>query len=232
MSCAQGGAATPQGFAGFIRGVTQPQRGPTMDYIQVLHGSIDRAVERFQRNPFDFLFEADLQGLLFGFLLDDCKDETIEIAGGYHPADPYTEPGSRIRTVSVKCEYPNSHKFDIAILDSQAVEHFDRARCQEHNWKNDFFWRQPVRAAVEVKYYQLGDSRSDRVAEVAQDVEKLRRYHEDHKDRAFLGISLLFVQSGKLISAPFRDGSPIADDPSEGIAKYVVTPTGVDRFAV
>ena len=201
-----------------------------MDHVQILHGGIARAIRRFQRNPFDFLFEIDLQALLFARLLDDFESESIVMKGGYHDTRAYGGTDS-IRTVPVKCEYPTSRAFDIAMIDSEAVEHFDEARSQERRWANDRFWDQRVRVAVELKYYQLGDGRGYRLAGVERDVDKLRRYLEEERSRRFLGISLLFIQSAALDPSPFYVGNEIRDDPSEGIARYVVTPADWRRFA-
>jgi hypothetical protein len=41
------------------------------EYIDRLHRGIDALVHRFRHNPFDFLCEADLQGLLFALLLKE-----------------------------------------------------------------------------------------------------------------------------------------------------------------
>lgn len=57
-------------------------RGQTMDYLQVLHSGIAHAIDRFRRNPFDFLYERDLQALLFSILLDGFEGESIVMKGG------------------------------------------------------------------------------------------------------------------------------------------------------
>ena len=201
-----------------------------MEHVQVLHRSIARAIQRFQRNPFDFLYEIDLQALLFSLLLDDFEGESIVMRGGYHNTRAYGGTDS-IRTSPAKCEYPTSRAFDVAIIDSDAVEHFDQARWQERRWANDRFWDQRVRAAVELKYYQLGEGRGYRLAGVERDVDKLRRYLEEERSRRFLGISLLFIQSAALDPSPFYVGNEIRDDPSEGIVRCVVTPAEWRRFA-
>lgn len=131
----------------------------------------------------------------------------------------------------MKCEYPISRGFDVAIIDSEAVEHFDRSRCQQQRWKNDRFWNQRVRAAIELKYYQLGDKTQHRLDSIERDVEKLRQYLENDRGHRFLGISLLFIESQTLDSSPFHIGNEIRNDPSEGIARYVVTPGEWRRFA-
>src|ERR1700730_8022338 len=114
-----------------------------MDHIGVFHKGIAAAISRFERNPFDFLYERDLQALLFCTLLHEFGDNTIPMKGGYHDSQAYG--GSDIvRTVPVKCEYPITSVFDIAIIDSEAVRPFDRAVSQAEGWKSDAFWNQPV----------------------------------------------------------------------------------------
>jgi hypothetical protein len=156
--------------------------------------------------------------------------------GGYHGAGAY---GGKdyIETFPVKCEYPRSRVFDVALIDARSLESFDRAVWKQRGWRNDRFWDQPVRAAIEIKYYQLGDSpRLKRVA-VEGDVAKLHQYLDDHPHCEFLGIALLCIQSDKLAetldSLPFCGDTPKADNgpsPTAGVFRYVVTPSSVKRF--
>ena len=205
-----------------------------MNHVDLLHRGIAAAVQRFHRNRFDFLSERDLQALLFGILVAEFGSETIPMKGGYHSAEAYGGTDT-IQTIPVKCEYSisqrTSEKFDLAILDSEAVRHYDPDEWRRREFKSDAFWNQPVRAAVEIKYLQLGVSLRRGAAWVQQDVEKLRPCLEDRRDRPFLGISLLFIQSAAPVPSAFFTGSEISEDPQDGLATYVVTPALWRKFS-
>jgi hypothetical protein len=138
-------------------------------YTDALHRGIAGLVERYQKNPFDFLYERDLQGMLFALLVKEFEGKSVSMRGGYWPSSDYGE-GDTVSTVPVKCEY---HNFDIAIIDPDSVEHFsNKTDWESRGWKNDRFWRQPVCAAVELKYCQLGDPGRLFATKVALDLEK------------------------------------------------------------
>jgi hypothetical protein len=202
----------------------------SLDSINILHQGIRELIHRFQRHPFDFLYEADLQAILFALLVNQFEDERITMNGGY-PGNAGAYNGF-IRTVPVKCEYPGSQRFDISIIDPGAIRHFDSKTALDLGWKNDPFWEQGVRAAVEIKYCQLGDKERRRCAEVECDVEKLRDYLSVRGDRPFLGITLVFIQSAGFKASSFCVGSEIFEDPRDGIARYIVTPDWYRMFAV
>ena len=165
-----------------------------MQAINVLRSGIDELVRTFQRNPFDFLYEADLQGMLFAILVKEYGDTTIQMDGGFWASPNAYGSSSSVRTVPVKCEYPGSQKFDVGVIDPCRIEHFEaREVWEERGWKNDRFWEQRVCAAVEIKYCQLGDNMRRRCAEVQADLEKLREYWDGRAGREFLGVALVFV---------------------------------------
>ena len=60
-----------------------------MDYISVLHRATAELVRRFQRNPFGFLYERDLQAMLFALLVEEFAGETIALTGGWRNAVEY-----------------------------------------------------------------------------------------------------------------------------------------------
>lgn len=171
-----------------------------MEHFQTLKASIVDLIADFQSNPFDFLYEADIQAALFALARGRFLSEKIEMTGGYHPPDCYPD-GKAVRTTPVKCEYPSQHRFDIALIDRERVEPYDRARWLENKWKNDKFWGQPLCAAVEIKYMQLGDRRGHRAAGLQSDLLKLQSYSENNPK--FSGIALLFVQADKQYGEDF-----------------------------
>lgn len=202
----------------------------TLDYIAALHRSITKLVRRFQCNPFDFLYERDLQATLFALLVEEFGDEKITMQGGFWKAVEYGE-SSTIRTIPVRCEYPSSTRFDISIIDPETVRAYDKARWQTEGLKNDAFWNQPVLAAVELKYCQIGDRPGLRKAECTVDTEKLRRYLEERGERTFCGISVLFIQSVS-VAPEFLEGTKLDEPPQSGLARYVISRHDWWRFSV
>lgn len=165
---------------------------------QKLKQSIAALISDFQRNPFDFLYEADLQAALFAKACSNFEPERITMRGGYHSPEYYPNHGE-ISTIPVKCEYPGSQRFDIAVIDSSNIQVYDAEKWKTHGWKNDNFWELPVCAAVELKYLQLGDRPNDRVSGLKKDLEKLERYSGNPD--GFLGVAMLFIQSDAQYSA-------------------------------
>ena len=141
--------------------------------------------------------------------------------GGFWDASEYGESGG-IETVPVRCEYPGSHRFDIAIIDPATVRLYDKDRWKMEGLKNDAFSNQPILAAVEIKYCQLGDSSRLRIAEAAADIEKLKMYLEQRGKHPFLGISMTFIMPAN-VPAEFMEGTKLDNEPKSGLARYVVS---------
>lgn len=161
-----------------------------MTHTQIFCLGIARFISEFQQKPFQFLYERDLQAVLFTRLYDLFQNHPIQLVGGYHLKEEYGR-SHRVKTVPVHCEQ-GSH-FDIALLDKKSLIPFSRTVSAEEKWKNDKFWRQPLCAAAELKYYQLGDVASDRVKGLRNDFAKLETY--GNMNSRFLGLALLFIQS-------------------------------------
>ena len=117
----------------------------------------------------------------------------------------------------VKCEYPASRGFDVAIIDPGTHRTYDENVWKAEGLKSDAFWNQPVLAGVELKYCQLGDRRELRSAGCNSDIDKLRRYLEERGKHSFLGLSLLFIQSASLDPAIFFDGTELHENPNTGL---------------
>lgn len=202
-----------------------------MNYIQYFHEGLYMTVNEFQKNPFNFLYERDLQAYLYKTLYDKFTTQTIKITGGYHnDISGLYDDMNQITTNPVKCEYPISQIFDIAlIVDESRVRHFDSIEKEKKNWKNDTFWDQPVKAAIEIKYFQIGDKLYRKRNEVEKDIKKLNSYVDKSREPQFLGISLLFIQSEKWKSKELKKfyfGKILLSDsfPRAGIYQYIVTP--------
>ena len=203
-----------------------------MKNIDLLNASVQDFVCEFQGNVFNFLYERDLQSILFSIAYRHFATERVRMRGGFHRENAYGG-NNYIDTVPIKCEYPMSQVFDIGLIDSDAVQHYDTALWNQYNWKNDKFWDQPVRAAVELKYYQLGDSIEDKASAYEADVEKLKRYYDKRTHNLFLGIALICIQTEQLDIFPFSVGEPYKQDaafPQTGVFRYVVTSSSAKMY--
>lgn len=197
-----------------------------MNRLDILHDALRNAIHEYQQSPFNFLYERDLQALVFAILYQGFSASRIRINGGYHPG--HYGGNDYIETVPVKSEYPNDWAFDIAIIDGESVENFDPVKARERGWLNDPFWNQPVRAAIEIKYCQLGESVRRKVASVGVGVAKLLEYRDKFPGRPFLGIALAFVQSDALNAKAFCVGQPLpqqGNPPATGVFRHVVSPS-------
>lgn len=205
-----------------------------MDYtaaIAALHGGIAKLVTKFQHQPFAYLYETDLQALLFSALVTEFENHPITMQGGYRKAAEYGESNNVI-TIPVKCEYPSNMRFDIAIIDPTTVRTYDKLQWQEQNMKNDAFWDQPVMAAIELKYCQLGYKPRVVKQDCERDIRKLTGYlQRERGERPFCGISLLFIQSAE-VPQEFFEGKKLTEDLNRGIGRYVVSRNQYERFYV
>lgn len=78
-----------------------------MNRMNLLQTTIVDFVSEYQRNVFNFLFERDLQSLLFSTAYRHFAAESIRMDGGYHGESAYN--GKRyIDTIPIKCKYPTS----------------------------------------------------------------------------------------------------------------------------
>jgi hypothetical protein len=203
-----------------------------MDHVELFQRGIVDFVTEFQSNPFNFLYERDLQSFLFSATYRHFIEERILMRGGYHRLEAY---GGKdyIDTIPIKCEYPRSQIFDVALINKNEIEHYDPEICAQTGWKNDRFWNQPVRVAIEIKYLQLGDSLSTKAASFQKDIVKLTNYHKENPTLPFLGIALICVQSDSLNISPFCIGESVEASggfPLTGIYRHVITPSSALTF--
>lgn len=169
----------------------------------------------FRAQPESFLFEYDVQGLLFARLFDRLAGSPIT----WSP-DRKGLPGLLNRTAlklnPVKMEYPGGLRFDIAVLDSRT--HSDQKA-----------WTQPVRVAVELKLWQA-DLRTG--AHFKDDRVKLENYAAKAKANGsdFTGLCIAFCHHRADwrvekwgASADGRDDEALLELPFHGVRSLVVS---------
>jgi hypothetical protein len=54
-----------------------------MDYFKKVYEAINEFVGKYQDNPFNFLYEADIRSILFSILFQKFETESITLQGGW-----------------------------------------------------------------------------------------------------------------------------------------------------
>ncbi|UCE24796.1 MAG: hypothetical protein JSU74_01735 [Candidatus Zixiibacteriota bacterium] len=159
---------------------------------------IEEMSREFQRSPFDFLYESDIQGLLYSRLREELKDDVTGMeAGTYYP--DHFEKREQVKTSIVKTEYPSAVKglglpgrFDIAVLNDE--KSYRRVDINIEGLANEIFWNLPVTIGLEIKLFRPGDKISYMFNRFRADIEKLESYSKK-VESPFFGRALLFVLS-------------------------------------
>ena len=150
--------------------------------INQLKQAISGTVSEFMANPVDFLYESDIQSLLFANLRHEMREVRYK-----SEAKDVELLFKSVRSVNpVKTEYP--------LTPSGSKERFDVAVLSEKQDPAFRIWNQFCRIGIELKLWQTdgtGVSRFD-------DFEKLRLYRGVCNDNGcpFTGIAMIFVHPG------------------------------------
>jgi hypothetical protein len=144
-------------------------------------------VRSFQREPYNFLYESDLQSELFSRLRSRI-DAQIEIPRSAVPAEkPY-------RVHPVCTEYPTpAGRIDVVCLDPDRTPDSGRRR---HKSFDVYVYELPILVAVELKYLKMGDV-WNLFGACEEDRLKLRRLKDDPDPARAIGHGLVlgFVQN-------------------------------------
>jgi hypothetical protein len=150
--------------------------------IQQLKQAISETVSEFMTYPVDFLYESDIQSLLFAKLRHEMRD--VRFRSEAKDVQRFFKFVPNINPV--KTEYPLSlngsrARFDVAVLSNQ----------QDPTLK---IWNQFCRIAIEIKLWQPDGTG----ALPFDDLKKLQTYCQlcNSNKRAFTGIAMLFVHPG------------------------------------
>lgn len=174
------------------------------DISTILKEAVADTINQFQRNPFDFLYESDLEGLLYSILRAKCDEKNLRTT--------FNNGGTSINPVKTHYRYPSiiAHRqhIDIVVLetdklDDHMVEKYAQQLYGTAN-KVHIPWHFPVRCAVEVKYLKVGDpilGKKGKVNNWWSDLKKLwelKKCADKMETKPFLGLGILFVQTEEL----------------------------------
>jgi hypothetical protein len=184
-------------------------------YLDAVALAVRNVAEIFRAQPESFLFECDVQALLFARLFDRLSGSPIT----WSP-DKKGLPGLLNRTTlrlnPVKMEYPAGLLFDIAIL---GLETYPDLKA----------WSQPVRVAVELKLWQA-DTKTG--YHFDNDKKKLETYAEKARSegRNFTGLCVAFCHHRSDwrverwgASADGREDEATMELPLHGVRSLVVS---------
>ena len=111
---------------------------------EVTERSALELIEIFQRTPYRFMYESDIQALLFSKIRESIPD-SLYIEGTGHPLDQY-------EVSVVHTEY--WRRIDVACLD---VERVRTQKTRVHMGMDVHIYELPVLIGIELKYRKLGD---------------------------------------------------------------------------
>ncbi len=182
--------------------------------------AIKQVAEQFRQTPGSFLYESDLQGLLYAELFDALAREPIRWKPGDARWDDVTD-GEPLTINPARTEYPSDRRFDVAVL-SPRLNHEQNA------------WGQPVRIGIELKFRQVDGTGGG----FQRDMDKLREYEREQRaaHRDFTGVCLVFShrardeflaewtrdppEGGRIITNPAELSLPTCD-----VVAWAITPT-------
>jgi hypothetical protein len=183
-------------------------------YLGAISEAVGYVADEFRKEPASFLYEMDLQGLLFARLFDQLKDLAFPwLSGDKHWSR--VAGGRKLVINPVKTEYPSGRRFDIALIEPGPKSEGPA-------------WDLHVRAAIEIKFWQADGSGGG----YDRDCVKLKNYAEEAelKGRRFTGVCAVFCHRGDepFTSEWFSDGVKLNPTDrsleSHGVAVWAFTP--------
>jgi len=204
-------------------------------YYDIAEEELKRFIKKYQKNPFDFLTEYDLQSYLYTKIFDHFEQEQIEIeiitTGINEPIKNFKKDGDlKIKVNPVKTEYPAGYRFDIAIIDKDNLEP-----------KSYAYWHQKLKVAIEIKYHRCSFSRIPaEVKKFKLDIVKLKEYQRQEDPSNFKGLSILFIQNDnedreiEFENIRFKENYKIINDDEtvliDGVEGLVITNRNIFRL--
>lgn len=193
---------------------------PTIDtldapYLEAVKTAVSDVAATFRAQPGSFLFEAEVQALLYARLFEFLAgspvtwDLTNKGLPGLGNEGPLT-------LNPVKAEYPAGQRFDVALLAKESRPGLKA-------------WSQPVRVGIELKLWQA-DLRTG--AHIEGDRQKLERYAAEAMldGRQFTGLCIAFCHSRDdwrlkqwATADDLRDGENQLMLPAHGVRSLVIS---------
>ncbi len=147
-----------------------------LKYSQAVSSAVRTVATEFIKSPVSFLYESDVQGLLFARLHDQLDGAAIQWP--LRAKDWRTVDNGEPQHINpVKTEYPDGTKFDVALLDPGFIP-------------KQKVWTQHVRLGIEIKLRQADGAGRP----YYHDRAKLKRYAQTaaKSGRKFAGVCLIF----------------------------------------
>jgi len=159
--------------------------------ISNIISSVNYIIELFQENPFNFLYESEIQAVLYSKLNADANKK-IELP--VEMEESLKEIGKdSITTNIVRAEYPSGKRFDIAII------HPDSKRHRGKGDLNEAFWNENILGAIELKYCQLHQGHFVQLMGFKDNLKKLEEFkNPESRFELKIGLALLFVQERQI----------------------------------
>lgn len=199
-----------------------------MSYYSEIRNKVEDVLNEFcltfASNPLNFLYESDIQGMLFCKLYDKFADESFYVRIEPNKFQNFKDIDERFIN-PIKSEYPTGTRFDIAVIDK--TKHHQN------------FWKIPLIIAIEIKFCQFGMSFPDsfgnkrffysqKERSLNYDLHKISDYKSKlstELSSEFCGIGLLFVQQTDLQNSIFMDLKQISDiNLLPGISGFIIVP--------
>ena len=159
-------------------------------YYDIVRKEIQIFVKKYQKNPFNFLTEYDLQGYLFSKIFDSFENKGIQVeietTGKNEPIKRWKKNESlTISTNPTRTEYPARYLFDIAVIDNNDLVK-----------KVSAYWHQKLKIGIEIKYHRCSaNSIFSKIKKFKLDIKKLEKYQLECNPKDFRGLSILFIQN-------------------------------------
>lgn len=200
---------------GKIRGMSADDRRK----LDAVAEAIQTVAGQFRREPASFLFEADLQAVVFTRLFDLLAASKVSWQVGQLGLSGFKD--REVILNPVKSEYLYEHssgqRFDVAVLSP-------KPRSERKVWNQD------VRIGIEIKLWQADCRTGDNFV---KDRKKLERYQEAARseERLFTGLCVTFchVETDERVTkwgdgATRLDGTQRPELPANGVEAFLVVP--------
>jgi len=196
-------------------------------YYDIVKNELTNFIEKYQKNPFEFLTEYDLQSYLYFKIFDNFEKNNIKIKIETTDDDKSVRifnPSKIIEINPTRREYSAFDGFDIAIIDNENIEK-----------KLSGYWHQLLKIAIEIKYHRssMGNSVNKLIKGFEKDINKLTTYDKRIDNSNFYGIAILFIQNNSdkkesELEEKFNDGYTKVNNISKNlfrnkISSFIVT---------